>query len=245
MMNFSEIVWDINYVGRWPWPVKGMVILIVSLLVAGAWFYVDTKGQLDELDKAQRKETELRANFEKGLKQAASLEEYKKQLQEVEKIFGDMLRQLPDKTQVAELLVDVSQTGLASGLEFELFKPLAEVKKDFYAELPIDVRVIGTYAKFGTFVSGLAALPRIVTIHNIRIKRPSSSGSGKNAAAEKRPGGDAALVMETQVKTYRYLDESEEAAAAAAAAAAAKKPGAKPPAKAPAKPPAAAPAKGK
>ncbi|TAN51694.1 MAG: pilus assembly protein PilO [Methylococcaceae bacterium] len=240
-MNFSEIVWDINYVGRWPWPVKGMVILVVSLLVAGAWFYVDTKGQLDELDKAQRKETELRTNFETGLKKAASLEEYKKQLQEMEKIFGDMLRQLPDKTQVAELLVDVSQTGLASGLEFELFKPLAEAKKDFYAELPIDVRVIGTYAKFGTFVSGLAALPRIVTIHNVHIKRPTSSA--KAAPAEKRPGGDATLIMETQVKTYRYMDEGEESAATP------KKPGAggrpAPGAKPPAKPPAPAPAKGK
>lgn len=230
-MNLAEINWDINYVGRWPWPVKGAVIGIVSLLVAGAWFYFDTQAQMDELDQVQRKETELRTTFETNQKKAASLAEYRKQLVEMEKIFGDMLRQLPDKTQVPELLVDVSQTGLAAGLEFELFKPLGEVKKDFYAELPIDVRVVGSYAKFAAFVSGLAALPRIVTIHNVRIKRSTSAagGAGKppeGAAAAKTAGTDA-LVMETQVKTYRYLDEGEEAAANAAkkpAAGAAKKP---------------------
>lgn len=202
-MNLAEINWDINYVGRWPWPLKGAVIALVSLLVVGVWFYFDTQGQLDELDQAQHKETELKATFETSQRKAASLEEYRKQLAEMEKIFGDMLRQLPDKTQVAELLVDVSQTGLASGLEFELFKPLAEVKKDFYAELPIDIRVVGSYVKFGAFVSGLAALPRIVTIHNVRLKRSKSDApAGKSATAT--------LVMETQVKTYRYLDEGEE-----------------------------------
>ncbi|WP_221047686.1 type 4a pilus biogenesis protein PilO [Methylogaea oryzae] len=217
-MNLAEINWDIEYAGRWPWLVKGTVIAIVSLLVAGAWFYFDTQTQLDTLDQAQRKESELRTTFEVNHKKAANLAEYRKQLVEMEKIFGDMLRQLPDKTQVPELLVDVSQTGLAAGLEFELFKPLNEVKKDFYAELPIDVRVVGSYAKFASFVSGLAALPRIVTIHNVHIKRSGAGGgAGKsdNAAAGKTGASDA-LIMETQVKTYRYLDEGEEAAANAA-----------------------------
>lgn len=226
-MNLAEINWDINYAGRWPWPVKGAVIAIVSLLVAGAWFYFDTQAQMDELDQVQRKESELRSTFETNQKKAASLAEYRKQLVEMEKIFGDMLRQLPDKTQVPELLVDVSQTGLAAGLEFELFKPLGEVKKDFYAELPIDVRVVGSYAKFAAFVSGLAALPRIVTIHNVRIKRSTAAaGAAGKPDAAKTSVGDA-LVMETQVKTYRYLDEGEEAAASAAkkpAPGAAKKP---------------------
>lgn len=201
-MNLAEINWDINYVGRWPWPLKGAIIAVVSLLVAGAWFYFDTQTQLDELNQMHAKETELRSTFETNQKKAASLPDYQKQLVEMEKLFGDMLRQLPDKTQVAELLVDVSQTGLASGLEFELFKPLAEVKKDFYAELPIDIRVVGTYAKFGSFVSGLAALPRIVTVHNVRIKRQTGAGGKPNI-------GDANLLMDAQVKTYRYLDEGE------------------------------------
>ena len=200
-MDLAEINLDIDAIGRWSWPVKGVAILIISFVVAGAWYYFDTRTQLDELDKAQSKELELRTKFATSHRLAANLDEYKKQLSEIEKIFGDMLTQLPDKTQVAELLVDVSQTGLASGLEIELFKPLTEVKKDFYAELPIDIRVVGIYARFGSFVSGLAALPRIVTIHGVRLKRPKSDA--KSAA------GDASLVMDAQVKTYRYLDEGE------------------------------------
>jgi type IV pilus assembly protein PilO len=206
-MNLAEINWDINFAGRWPWPVKAAIIAIISFLVAGLWFYFDTQAQLDVLEQAQKKETDLRGTFEKNQQKASSLDDYKRQLAEMEKIFGDMLRQLPDKTQVPELLVDVSQTGLASGLEFELFKPLNEAKKDFYAELPIDIRVIGNYVKFGTFVSGLAALPRIVTLHNIHIKRQISTnaGSGNN---KKPSASDSTLVMEAQVKTYRYLDEA-------------------------------------
>lgn len=231
-MNLAEINWDINFAGRWPWPVKAAIIAIISLLVAGLWFYFDTQSQLDALEQAQKKETDLRGTFEKNQQKASSLEDYKRQLAEMEKIFGDMLRQLPDKTQVPELLVDVSQTGLASGLEFELFKPLNEAKKDFYAELPIDIRVIGNYVKFGQFVSGLAALPRIVTLHNIHIKRQASTnpGSGKD---KKATADTSILVMEAQVKTYRYLDEASGADAdkkpatkgkKSAPAAAAKKP---------------------
>lgn len=115
-------------------------------------------------------------------------------MEEMEASFGEMLRQLPDRTEVAKLLVDVSQTGLASSLEFELFQPLAEVKKEFYAELPINIRVVGDYPEFGAFVSGLASLPRIVTVHNVRIK----------------PRKDGKMVMETIVKTYRSLDADEE-----------------------------------
>jgi type IV pilus assembly protein PilO len=114
----------------------------------------------------------------------------------MEESFGAMLRQLPNRTEVADLLVDVSQTGLAAGLEFELFQPQAEVPKDFYAELPIKIRVVGTYHEFGEFVSGLAALPRIVTIHDVQISpRQSKSKSGE-------------LVLEAMARTYRYLDEA-------------------------------------
>lgn len=201
-MNFSEINWDINYAGRWPFPIKLGIVLIFCAVVIGAWYYFDTQEQIVQLDGVRRTEPELRTAFENKYKKVVNLEEYKQQLVEMEKAFGEMLRQLPDKTQVPELLIDVSQTGLASGLEFELFKPQGEIKKDFYAELPIDIRVVGDYAKFGTFVSGLAALPRIVTIHNVRIKElaPGSAQPGKKKED---------LVMETQVKTYRYLEEGE------------------------------------
>jgi type IV pilus assembly protein PilO len=152
------------------------------------------------LNAQTAKERELRSIFEQKQKKAANLEEYKAQLAEIEKTFGDLLRQLPDKTQVPELLVDVSQTGLASGLEFELFKPAGEIAKDFYAELPIEIRVMGNYAEFGAFVSGLASLPRIVTIHNIKITPNGKEGAGKKAV--KFP-----LTMSALVKTYRYLEE--------------------------------------
>jgi type IV pilus assembly protein PilO len=111
--------------------------------------------------------------------------------------FGAMLRQLPNKTEVAELLVDISQTGLASGLEFELFKPQAEVPKEFYAELPISIRVKGSYHEFGNFVSGVAALPRIVTVHDVNIE----------------PDKDGELTMDILAKTYRYMDEDEQGGA--------------------------------
>lgn len=210
-MNLSEINWDINYAGRWPFPIKLGIVSLFCAVVIGAWYYFDTQDQILQLDSVRQKEPELKSSFENKQKKVANLEEYKAQLVEMEKAFGEMLRQLPDKTQVPELLIDVSQTGLASGLEFELFKPQAEIKKDFYAELPINIRVVGDYAKFGTFVSGLAALPRIVTIHDVRIKGIGSGSGEKGKTADqtgnKKPG--MGLVMETLVKTYRYLEEDE------------------------------------
>ena len=205
-MNLSEISWDLEYAGSWPAPIKAVVILVLCLVLAGLWWYVDTGSQLEQLAAEAAKETELRAAFEQKQKKVASLDEYKEQLQDIEKTFGDLLRQLPNKTQVPELIVDVSQTGLASGLEFELFKPANEVLKEFYAELPIEVKVLGRFTDFGTFVSGLASLPRIVTVHNVKI----SPNGGKEAAArnERFP-----LVMSALVRTYRYLDEGEAVAA--------------------------------
>ena len=149
------------------------------------------------MEKVEKTELKLRSTFEKKQAKTVNLEAYKKQLEEMKQSFGAMLRQLPDKTEVAELLVDVSQTGLASGLEFELFDPLGENRKEFYAELPIKVRVKGEYHQFGAFISGLALLPRIVTIHNISIN-PKKDGANRNQ-----------LVMEAVAKTYRYLDEEE------------------------------------
>lgn len=193
-MNLSEINWDLEAAGTWPVPVKIAAIILLSAAVAGLWFYFDTREQLAQLETVRKKEIDLKQTFARKQKKAANLEEYKQQLAEMEKTFGDMLRQLPNKAEVPALLVDVSQTGLASGLEFELFQPQGEVKKDFYAELPIKVRVTGNYDQLGMFVSGLAALPRIVTVHDVAIEPIKDSDR---------------LVMNAIIKTYRYLEEDE------------------------------------
>ena len=202
-MNLSNINWDLENAGTWPLPIKAAVVVIACLAVVGLTYYFDTQYQIEELGGLESKEKELRNVFETKQKKAANLEEYKQQLDEIEKSFGDLLRQLPDKTQVPDLLVDVSQTGLSSGLEFELFKPGPEIPKEFYAELPIEIRVTGNYMEFGAFISGLASLPRIVTIHNVRIN------PRKDASNKSKP-----LIMDAVVKTYRYLEEGAPAAAA-------------------------------
>lgn len=186
---------DFNNIGSWPAAARAILIgiLIVVVLFLGYWF--DVKDQMVRLDQARQKEAELKVTFESKARKAANLAAYEQQLDEMRESFGAMLRQLPNKTEVAELLVDISQTGLASGLEFELFKPLDEIPRDFYAELPISIKVKGGYHEFGSFVSGLAALPRIVTVHDINIA----------------PQEGAMLTMELTAKTYRYLDDDEEA----------------------------------
>ena len=198
-MNLSEVNWELDAAGTWPLPIKIAAVLLVCVITAGVWVKLDTLDQLDALELVEKKETELKSTFEFKQKKAVNLDAYKDQLMEIEETFGTMLRQLPDRTEVASLLVDVSQTGLAAGLEFELFQPQGEIKKEFYAELPISIRVNGNYEEFGTFVSGLASLPRIVTIHNVSIK-------------PYKPG-DEDMVMNAVVKTYRYLDDGEQPAA--------------------------------
>jgi len=183
---------DFSNFFEWPAFAKTLAVALACAVIGGAWYYFDTEDQIAQLDAVEHKEQQLRAEFEEKQKKAASLEAYKQQLAEMTESLGAMLRQLPDKSEVAALLIDVSQTGLAAGLEFELFQPLGEVPKDFYAELPIKVRVRGSYHQFGEFVSGLAALPRIVTIHDIKI-------TGQDPTA---------LQLEATVKTYRYLEET-------------------------------------
>jgi type IV pilus assembly protein PilO len=195
-MNFNLNDLDLSNVSRWPAAARVVVILFImgGVIFLGYWFHI--KDQLAVLQQAEQKEADLKVIFEKKAQQAANLEAYEQQLTEMRESFGAMLRQLPNKTEVADLLVDVSQTGLASGLEFELFKPQAENPQEFYAELPISIRVIGTYHEFGDFVSGVATLPRIVTLHNIGIKQRGKASNGL-------------LVMDMTAKTYRYLEESE------------------------------------
>jgi type IV pilus assembly protein PilO len=189
---------DLNNIGEWPSAIKALAILIGCIAIGGAVYYLDTQNQLLRLDQEHAKELELRQTFETKQRKAANLDAYRQQLEEMKESFGAMLRQLPDKTEVAALLVDVSQTGLAAGLEFELFQPEGEQSKDFYAELPINIRVTGHYHEFGRFISGLAALPRIVTIHDVKISNPGGE----------RGTADAKLLLQAQVKTYRYLDEA-------------------------------------
>lgn len=191
---------DPNNPGQWPLIVQlGVgVILLAGLLFAGWHFHV--KDQRIDLAKFEKQEQELRDTFTTKQKKAANLEALREQMKEMEQSFGDMLRQLPNRTEVAGLIVDISQTGLAAGLEFELFQPQSERPSEFYAELPINLRVTGDYHQFGEFVSGIAELPRIVTTHNISIE---AAGGGKKG------GETGRLRMSAVAKTYRALEDEE------------------------------------
>ncbi|MGB5835166.1 MAG: type 4a pilus biogenesis protein PilO [Thiohalocapsa sp.] len=198
-MQFSDLnELELSNIGEWPVVAKAVIIVFLCAVIGFGWYYLVISDQLTRLDTVEAEELTLRAKFEKKQDKAANLEAYQQQLVEMRESFGAMLRQLPDKTEVASLLVDVSQTGLAAGLEFELFQPSGEKNRDFYAELPIRVQVTGKYHEFGRFISGLAALPRIVTIHDVKLSSPS----GDKGVAGQR------LAMEATVKTYRYLEES-------------------------------------
>jgi type IV pilus assembly protein PilO len=187
---------DPENIGEWPAPVKIALVLIVMAAIIFAGWHFDIQNLRVTIENEQRKEVEQIASLESKQRQAANLEALKVQMQEMQQSFGDMLRQLPNKTEVAGLLIDISQTGLAAGLEFELFKPAAEVPTEFYAELPIQITVVGNYHKFGEFISGIAALPRIVTTHDINIQKRSDTQSDM-------------LVLQAIAKTYRALDEEE------------------------------------
>ena len=189
--------------GRWPLPIR--------IGAVGVWFVVLTfvlsymfvwQQQKPELERRQAEEQGLRDQFRKKHAKAVNLEVYKQQLKDIERSFGALLRQLPGKTEVPNLLVDISQTGLAAGLDEKLFQPANEQKKDFYAELPIRIRLSGNYHEFGEFVSGIASLPRIVTLHDIDIKPVGGTGAGFDN-----------LTLDLTAKTYRYLDEEELATA--------------------------------
>lgn len=206
-MNLSEINWDIEASGTWPRPVKLAVIVILCVIVAGASVYYFTLDQLAELEKIEKQELELKNSFVIKQKKAVNLPDYKKQLEQIEASLAEMIKQMPTEEEVASLLVDISQTGLASGLEFRLFKPGAPVRKDFYSELPINIKVIGRYEELGLFVSGLASLPRIVTIHDVNIVPETTKG--KQAQAKVRTG---TMVMDAVVKTYNESLAPEAAA---------------------------------
>jgi type IV pilus assembly protein PilO len=203
MSNLVDQIRDLdpNDVGRWPLVFRlgaiGVMFLVAVIAMA---YFLAWKPKKPELDAARAEETSLLSTLEGKARKAANLDAYKAQLQEMEQSFGAMLRKLPNKTEVPNLLIDISQQGSGAGLEQKLFQPGAQVTKDFYAELPIKMKLTGTFHAIGAFVSGIAALPRIVTLHDVDI-----------TAVNKEKGSDQ-LQLDVTAKTYRYLDEEEQAA---------------------------------
>ena len=186
--------------GRWPLPIRiGAVAIWLVVFTSALGYFFVWSNESPVLDQYQQEEQKLRQEFRTKHAQAVNLSVYKQQLADIERSFGALLRQLPGRTEVPNLVVDISQTGLGAGLSQKLFQPGAELKKDFYAELPIRIRFSGSYHQFGQFVSGIAALPRIVTLHDIEIKPDGKAGYDS-------------LTLDVTAKTYRYLDEDELAA---------------------------------
>jgi type IV pilus assembly protein PilO len=202
-LNLREL--DLNNIGSWPreaqWMFCGLLVLVIVLV---GWFVL-VSGKRDELKQLEAQEADLRTEFETKQGRAANLEPLKQQLAQMEQQLQQMLRQLPSKTEMPDLIVDISQTALATGIQNDLFQPGAETKQEFYAEKPIMLRMVGTYHQFGAFVSGVASLPRVVimTMHDISLQPKNKSNP--NA----RIGPNTPLELAGTVKTYRYLDEDE------------------------------------
>ena len=195
---------DFTDIGSAPGSVRYflLAVALILILVAGYFLLIDDKKI--ELEQERQQELALMADFEFKQQKAANLEAYEKQLEDMQELLQTMFRQLPNKTEMDKLLVDVSQTALAAGIDVQLFQPQAEVFQDFYAERPIRVRMLGDYHEFGEFVSGVAALPRVVilTMHDISLKRAQANQS-------RYGDSEGRLILEGQVKTYRYVDEDE------------------------------------
>ena len=198
-MNMQEIRdLDFNNLGAASSGAKAflLIFLVLIILAAGYWFII--KDQRTQLQSQEREETQLRSEFETKQRKAASLQDYEQQLDEMREMLRTLLRQLPSKTEMPDLLVDISQTALASGIETELFEPNAEVLQDFYAEQPIAIRMTGQYHQFGNFVSGVASLARVVIL------------TMRDISLEPIDGQPGVLRMEGTVTTYRYLDDTED-----------------------------------
>ncbi|TDU28196.1 type IV pilus assembly protein PilO [Panacagrimonas perspica] len=214
-MNFQEAINDLQVLdvqrpGTWPTWVHFAAAVLTAVVLVGGGTYFKLMPMRDELREAREKETALFSEFERKQKKVVALDAYKAQLQEMERTFGAMLKQLPSRSEVANLLNDISQTRVASSLDEELFQPLTEQPKDFYAEIPNKIIVIGSYHEMGAFVSGVAALPRIVTVDEVEIRAEKPVARGANSLNPEN------LRMTAVAKTYRYLDEDELAAADAA-----------------------------
>jgi type IV pilus assembly protein PilO len=190
--------------GTWHWAPKLLVLLAILIGIPVAGFFADTQGQIEELEAGRAEEAKLKEDYLNKKRQAVNLDLHRQQLREIDTQFGALLRQLPNKSQMDALLVDINQAGLGRGLQFELFKPAPqETAREFYAELPIQVKVVGTYHDMGAFASDVGQLSRIVTLNDVKID-----------AAK-----DGNLIMEAIARTFRYLDEQEVAQQRKAAAA--------------------------
>jgi type IV pilus assembly protein PilO len=196
---------DRNNVGGWPKSVKIFFTTLVFIVVVAIGWYVEISSQQDDLANAEAQEESLKGEFSQKQAKSANLEALEQQLAEMQDMLRQLLRQLPSRTEMPELLVDISQTALAAGLESDLFQPGPETPKDFYAEKPITLRMVGTYHQFGTFISGVASLPRVVilTLHDVSLKPKEGGAKGV---------GSGQLVLQGTVKTYRYLEDDEAAA---------------------------------
>ncbi len=199
---------DFNNIGGWPKQAKIVFCVLVGLFILVMAWLLLIKGKREELQGLERQEADLRMEFETKQGRAANLQPLKQQLAQMEQVLQQMLRQLPSKTEMPDLIVDISQTALSTGLSNQLFQPGAETPREFYAERPIALRMVGSYHQFGAFVSGVASLPRVVilTMHDISLKPKAGS----------KITGNTPLELAGTVKTYRYLDEEETAAQAQA-----------------------------
>ncbi len=201
-INFNAIVEEFKRTnwqdpGTWHFAPKLLVLVAILIGLPVAGFFADTQGQIDELEKGQQEETKLKEQYVDKKKQAVNLDLHRQQLREIDTQFGALLRQLPNKSQMDALLVDINQAGLGRGLQFELFRPAgAESAREFYAELPIQVKVVGTYHDMGAFASDVGQLSRIVTLNDVAIQT----------------GKDGVLTMDATARTFRYLDDEEVAA---------------------------------
>lgn len=197
LKNFDFKNLDPNSIGSWPLLLRLLVLLMVFVGLCIGGYFLIISDELESLARKERDEVSLREDFVMKQRRAANLDAYKQQLTEMEGLFGNLLRQLPGRTEVDSVLTDITQAGLSAGLQAELFRPRNESAKEFYAELPINMRVAGEFHQFGQFASRVAQLPRIVTLHDIQISAPKSGR------------GDSRLTMELVAKTYRYLDPAE------------------------------------
>ena len=186
---------DPKQIGSWPILPKLGVLILVLIVIVGLSYWLDWDDQITRIGSEEKKETQLKATFIEKKKVAINLDAYRKQLDDIQKQFGTLLKQLPGKSEMDALLTDINQAGLGRGLQFELFKPGAESVREFYAELPITIRITGSYHDMGAFASDIGKLSRIVTLNDIAIAPPAGKG--------------AALVMDATARTYRYLDEEE------------------------------------
>ena len=210
-MNLSEINlsdFDLREAGNWPPAGKVVLVVLVIAVVLGAGYYFFTKDQLEELDRVTREEQTLRQEFVEKWQTTANLEAFRQQLKQMEADLEVMLRQLPTGTEMPDLLEDVSNTGKKNGLDFELFKPEAEQPKDFYAAKPITIKAKGSYHQFGAFVSGVAALSRIVTLENATLVGVAGKDAKAGGAKKNIKLGNEPLSIEAKLQTYRYLEET-------------------------------------